>query len=209
MRKPHTALSLPVGFIPVRMARGHGTAYVVQCCFHKAHVSESWADVAAKGPKQTAEEAAAPVPPSVQSDVETSTSSLVDVDTPAVRTVPADYDDQEIKTHTQADRIRREEESRAKTQPAKKEAADKGRRADNWLTRQFAALSDSSAGALAITNLVGVVGLSGFLGYKAWHLYDRGRLNWEHVAIGVGILGVVGIGESIIGRYLYKAKGRA
>ncbi|GJC78641.1 hypothetical protein ColLi_01479 [Colletotrichum liriopes] len=159
--------------------------------------------MAAKGPKQTPEEAAAPQPPEVSVEsVESvaSTSSLVDVDMPS-----------DVKTETQADRIERENEeqkARAEADLAKKKAAGKARKADSWLKRQFSSLSDGSASALAISNLVGVVGLSTFLGYKAWGLYERGRLSWQNVGLGLGILGVVGLGEGIFGSYLYKTKGK-
>ncbi|KAK1981384.1 hypothetical protein LZ30DRAFT_782077 [Colletotrichum cereale] len=172
--------------------------------------------MAAKGPKQTPEEAAAPQPPEISVEsVESlaSTSSLVDVDMPSVHTVPHDFNEQEIKTDTQAARIEREEEeaeqkARAEADLAKKKATNKARKADSWLKRQFSSLSDGSASALAISNLVGVVGLSAFLGYKAWGLYDRGRLSWQNVSLGLGILGIVGLGEGIFGSYLYKTKGK-
>ncbi|TDZ32288.1 hypothetical protein C8034_v006024 [Colletotrichum sidae] len=168
----------------------------------------SYADIASKGPKQTPEEAAAPPPPEISVDGTASTASLVDVDLPSVHTVPSDFNEQEVKTETQADRIEREENARAEADLAKKKATGKARKADSWLTRQFASLSDGSAGALAISNLVGVIGLSGFLGYKAWGLYERGRLSWQSVGLGLGILGVVGLGEGVLGRYLYKTKGK-
>ncbi|KAF9880211.1 hypothetical protein CkaCkLH20_02165 [Colletotrichum karsti] len=177
-----------------------------------ANISKvSYAEAASRGPKQTPEEAAAPPPPEVSVDSAASTSSLVDVDMPSVHTVPNDFLEQEIQTETQADRRQREDDeakARAEADLAKKKAAGRARRADNWLKRQFASLSDGSAGALAVSNLVGVVGLSAFLGYKAWGLYERGRLSWQSVGLGLGILGVVGLGEGILGNYLYKTKGK-
>ncbi|UQC90327.1 uncharacterized protein CLUP02_15857 [Colletotrichum lupini] len=168
----------------------------------------SYADMAAKGPKQTPEEAAAPPPPEISVDSTASTSSLVDVDMPSVHTVPHDFLEQEIQTETQADRVDREEKARAEADLAKKKAASKARKADSWLKRQFSSLSDGTASALVVSNLVGVVGLSAFLGYKAWGLYERGRLSWQSVGLGLGILGVVGLGEGIFGSYLYKTKGK-
>ncbi|KXH38660.1 hypothetical protein CNYM01_08747 [Colletotrichum nymphaeae SA-01] len=184
--------------------------------------------MAAKGPKQTPEEvrssfflafdrvisfsplrivtnipslqAAAPPPPEISVDSTASTSSLVDVDMPSVHTVPHDFLEQEIQTETQADRVDREEKARAEADLAKKKAASKARKADSWLKRQFSSLSDGTASALVVSNLVGVVGLSAFLGYKAWGLYERGRLSWQSVGLGLGILGVVGLGEGIFGR---------
>lgn len=160
----------------------------------------SYADIAASGPKQAPEDAAAPQPPEILTNESASTASLVDVDAPSVHTVPSDFLDQEVQTDTQAARLERE--AAAKKAKAKKET----KKADNWLTAQFAKLSDGSAGALAIGNLAGVIGLSAFLGYKAWGLYERGRLGWQNVGLGVGILAAVGAAEGVFGRYLYKGK---
>jgi hypothetical protein len=135
-----------------------------------------------------------------------STGSLVDVDYPSVRTVPSDFLEQDIQTETQAARIDREsdakhaaEKARAEAELAKKKAAAKVRKVDSWLTRQFSQLSDGSASALVLANLAAVVGLSAFLGYRAWGLYERGKLTWQSVGLGLGIVGLVGLGEGVIG----------
>ena len=113
--------------------------------------------------------------------------------------------EQDVQTDTQAERLERESEAaKAKAAAAKRS----GKEADNWLAAQFAKLSDGSAGAIAISNLAGVVSLSAFLGYKAWGLYERGRLDWSKVGLGVGILATVGVAEGVLGRYLYKGKGK-
>ena len=114
--------------------------------------------------------------------------------------MPSDFLDQEIKTETQSQRLERE--AAIKKARAKREA----READNWLQAQFSKLSDGTAGALAFANLASVVGLSSYLGYKAWGLYERGRLSWENIGLGVGILATVGAVEAIFGRFLYKGK---
>lgn len=138
---------------------------------------------------------------------------MIDVDLPSVHTVSSDFLEQDIQTTTQADRIEREAEAaRAKADRAAHKAAEKAshkaKKADSWLTSQFASLSDGSAGGLAIANLAGVVGLSSYLGYKAWGLYEHNRLTWQSVGLGVGILAGVGAVEAVIGGYLYKGKGK-
>ncbi|KAK1829784.1 hypothetical protein QBC39DRAFT_355897 [Podospora conica] len=175
----------------------------------------SYAEIASKGPKQTPQEAAAPQPPQIVNSTSASTSSLVDVDTPSVRTVPSDFGDQEVQTETQATRIELEREAeeaaaraRAEADLAKKKARNKARKADSWLTKKFEELSDGSSGALVAANLIGLVGLSGWLGFKAWGLYDNGRLTWKSVGLGLGILGAVSAVEGVFGGYLYKAKGK-
>lgn len=160
-------------------------------------------------------QAAAPQPPEIIPNESSSTASLIDVDMPSVHTVPPDFLEQDVKTETQAERIKREQEAAelAKQQQqqqqaaaAKKKAASKARRADSWLTRQFSQLSDGSVTAIALANVAGVVGVSGFLGYRAWGLYERRVLDWKHVGVGVGVLAAVGAVEAVLGRYLYKSK---
>ncbi|GAB1318417.1 Mitochondrial outer membrane protein OM14 C-terminal domain-containing protein [Madurella fahalii] len=180
----------------------------------------SYAEIASKGPKQSPEEAAAPQPPQVEPTLTASTSSLIDVDAPSVRTVPSDFAEQEIQTETQAARVDREErdreeaeaqaQARAEADLAKKKAraGRVARRADNWLAKHFESMGEGPSRALAAANLFAVVGLSGWLGYKAWGLYDRGRFGLREVGIGLGVLGAVGAVEGVLVNYFYKAKAK-
>lgn len=168
-----------------------------------------------------------------------SAASLIDVDTPAVRTVPSDFAEQDVQTDTQAARRDREEEEEAQQKEAEEAAVvaeaeaeaeeaaraeadlarksqeqqdDKqvrdprhagGRRARGWLRDLLGLGADGlrgrgSGGALAVANLLAVVGLSGWLGYRGWGLYDRGRLGTREVGIGLGVLGVVGAVEGVL-----------
>ncbi|KAL9595918.1 MAG: hypothetical protein Q9219_006144 [cf. Caloplaca sp. 3 TL-2023] len=92
----------------------------------------SYADAAAKGPKQTPEEVGlplntpqqhpdrnrAPAPPSLE-NTESSASSLVDVDSPHVSSVPSDFESQATQTKTQAERMAHEAEDKARETSAK------------------------------------------------------------------------------------------
>ena len=154
-------------------------------------------------------QAAAPQPIEIIPNESASTASLIDVDVPSVHTVPSDFLEQDITTETQANRVDREAtaaRAKAKAERAKKEAANKARRADSWLTSQFSKLSDTDAGALAFANVAAVIGISSWLGYRAWGLYEKGRLDWKNAGLGLGILAGVGAVESLIGGYLYKGK---
>lgn len=105
-----------------------------------------------------------------------------------------------MQTDTQQSRIEHEEEAaRAEADLAKKKVAGKAKKADNILTKWFGGLSNNESSALVISNLVGVIGLSGFLGYKAWDLHERGRLGWKNVGLGFGILAAVGAVEGLFG----------
>lgn len=172
----------------------------------------SYADIAASGPKQSPEEAAAPQPPQIipNESVTTSTSSLVDVDSQSVRTVPSDFMEQSIQTDTQAARIEREQEeasARDKARQKKEAARKKAARADNWLLSKISELSDGQAKGLAAANVALVVGLGAVLGYKAWGLHERGQFSWRTAGVGAGIVGVVGVVEGVFGQYFTKARG--
>ncbi|KAH7192730.1 putative serine dehydratase domain-containing protein [Fusarium flagelliforme] len=174
---------------------------------YPASITMSYADIAAKGPKQSPEDAAAPQPPQIISDESASTASLVDVDMPSVHTVPADFLEQEIQTETQAARIEREEEAHEEEKKRKRDSATaKAKQTDNWLIQQFSKLSDGNATGLVIANFATVVGLSAYLGYKGWGLYEKGKLDWKAVGLGAGILASVTAAEGAVGRYLYKGK---
>jgi cation transport ATPase len=136
---------------------------------------------------------------------------------PSVHTVSSEFLEQDVQTETQASRIEQEhtlkeeakhqaERAKDKAERAKKASARNAKKADNWLAAQFANLSDESANALVLVNLAAVVGLSGFMGWKAWGLYDKGRLTWNNVGVGAAVLAGVGVFESVIGRGLYRGK---
>lgn len=167
----------------------------------------SYAEIASKGPKQSPEEAAAPAPPEITpSESAASTVSLIDVDTPSVHTVPADFKEQPVKTETEADRIEHEaqaeqaeleaqaeqaaadakktadktaDKAKAKLNKKGKEAAAKAKATDKWLTHQFAILEEDhplATKAAVVVNLAAVVGVGAFLGVRAWGLHERGQL---------------------------------
>lgn len=121
-----------------------------------------------------------------------------------MHTVPSDFREQDVQTDTQATRQELEREAqeaadkvRAEADLAKKKASRKARQADSWLTKQFESMSEGASSTLVLTNFLAVVGLSGYLGYKAWGLYERGRFGWKHAGIGLGVLSVVGAFEGV------------
>ena len=134
-------------------------------------------------------------------------SSLIDVDTPSVHTVPSDFAEQDIQTETQAARIEHDAlekdiaaKARAEADFAKKKTRRGVQKADSWLTKQFTSMSEGASSALVLGNLVTIVGISGWLGFKAWSLYDRGRLDWKTAGYGLGLLATVGAVESVFAR---------
>lgn len=155
---------------------------------------------AAKGPKQTAEEKRAPVPPEIEHSDSPSTASLVDVDSDSVHTVPSDFSSQHIQTSTQAERIEREAEAaeaRAKEagqkaskamSKAEKDAKAKGKKAMH-------SLEANSDNPVFIGNAIAVVALSAGLGFGAYRKYAAGELTWKVVGAWTGIVGLFAAGD--------------
>ncbi|KIW90267.1 uncharacterized protein Z519_08911 [Cladophialophora bantiana CBS 173.52] len=167
----------------------------------------SYADVAAKGPKQSPEEVsqhphrrAPPVPSLSQSESEV--ASLIDVDSPHVSSVKSDFQEQEIKTETQAERIEHELEDKARAEvqnisegaeSAKKKAASKGKQFKDVMKKDGQKLSENRDNPVVIGNAIiwGIATLA--IGYGAYQKHTEGKLDWQlagSVAAGVGAFAV-------------------
>lgn len=68
------------------------------------------------------------------------------------------------------------------------------------MAKQFDDMSEGQQAAISAANAVALVGLSGWLGYKAFALYEHGRFGWKHFGVGLGVLTAVAGVESILGR---------
>ncbi|KAF2258699.1 hypothetical protein CC78DRAFT_548915 [Lojkania enalia] len=154
----------------------------------------SYADVAAKGPKQSAEEAAAPPMPQIERTDE-SVHSLIDVDSPHVSSVPSDFSSQTIKTETQAERIELEEQARA----AAASSSQSGKKTDR------AAFAKQNVGnPVVLGNMLGVGVLGGVLSVGAYKKWTRGELGWKVLGIWAGVVGVFGVADYYVSRYFFQ-----
>ncbi|KEZ45777.1 hypothetical protein SAPIO_CDS1584 [Scedosporium apiospermum] len=177
----------------------------------------SYAEVAAKGPKQTAEEAAAPALPYLSTEDTTTTTEAT---TPSVHTIsstdlassqasasaregpiPSSSPDPNVTTSSFADLAASTEPHHSHSHNHHHSGSSKKRHAKE-AAKKIANYGDGTP--LALANLSLVVGFSAVLGFKAWDLYERGQLGWKELGIGAGIVGVVGAAEAVIGRYLYE-----
>ncbi|CZS89303.1 uncharacterized protein RAG0_00704 [Rhynchosporium agropyri] len=171
----------------------------------------SYAAAAAKGPSQTAEEKRAPPPPELEHTDALETSSLIDVDTESVHTVPSDFGMQSIQTETQRDRLEHEAEvieerakkayaeSKAKAEKAEKEAKAKAKKAKSNLEA-------NKDNPVYIGNAVAVVALSAGLGFGAYRKYAAGELTWKVVGAWAGVVGLFAGADYYLSQYLFKNK---
>lgn len=92
---------------------------------------------------------------------------------------------------------------KAKAKEAARAASASAQQADQWLTSQFATLETdhpTAAKAAVAGNLVAVVGLGAFLGFRAWGLHEQGRLSWKAASAGLALLGAVGVVEGVFAK---------
>ncbi|KAK5944158.1 hypothetical protein PMZ80_003439 [Knufia obscura] len=149
----------------------------------------SYAAVAASGPQQSDEEH------------ESQASSLVDVDSPHVNSVKSDYEDQAVKTETQAERIAQEAEHKAqvnakraedKAEDLKKKASAKGKEAKSEVKKEAKKFDQNKDNPVFIGNYIlwGITAAA--VGYGAYQRHSEGKLDVETVgtvALGLGALG--------------------
>lgn len=127
-------------------------------------------------------------PPMPEVEHSTSASSLIDVDSPHVSSVPSDFESQSVKTDTQAERMEHEAEDK------EREAEAKGKRAKEGAKKKAGIAGDrmrkNADNPVVLGNAL-VVGIGGAtLGWFAYRKYTLGEFSWKvagALAAGVGL----------------------
>ncbi|KAI9816247.1 MAG: hypothetical protein M1827_001848 [Pycnora praestabilis] len=170
----------------------------------QAQDRHSWRNTAPNHCANPRRRRAAPVPELSHDDE--STSSLVDVDSPHVSSVPSDYESQSIKTDTQASREENEhedeelkEEAKEKAQRAAEQAKEKYEQTKKTTKTKASSakkeLSENRDNPVVVGNAVVVVGLSAALGFGAYRKYAANELTWKVVGAWVGVVGLFAAGD--------------
>ncbi|KAI9930193.1 hypothetical protein MW887_012005 [Aspergillus wentii] len=156
----------------------------------------SYADAAAKGPKQSAEE-----PAQVYRDESEGAASLIDVDSPHVASVESSFLEQDVKTTTQAERLEREakEEEDKKAQEKKRKAKAKAKAEDSGL---FA----NKGNPVVLGNALLITLASAGLGYGAYRKHLEGQLSWQIVGWASGAVGAFGAVDYLVSKWLFQNK---
>ena len=138
-----------------------------------------------------------------------SVSSLVDVDSPHISSVPSDYDEQSVKTDTQAQRERREqeaeemkEEAKQKAEELKKQASAKKEQAKNKASNAGQTVKENSDNPVFIGNAVAIAAVGGLLGFGAYQKYTAGQLTWKIAGLWAGAVGLFGVADYYVSQYV-------
>ncbi|KAF2870847.1 hypothetical protein BDV95DRAFT_607964 [Massariosphaeria phaeospora] len=185
----------------------------------------SYADMAAKGPKQSPEEVGysdrildatvltvfrAPAPPQIEK-TDDSVSSLVDVDSPHISSVPSDYDQQSIKTDTQAERIELEEETKKAIEEAKREkehakqkTKEKAEKAKSKAKDEGRYVKKNSDNPVFIGNALTIGIFASVVGVGAYRKYVRDELTWKVAGAWAGVVGLFAVGDYYVSQYFFQ-----
>lgn len=152
-----------------------------------------------------------PVPSLRSKDSEA--SSLIDVDSPHVQSVKSDFEDQVVKTETQAARLEREAEDKARAaakavqqeaDSLKKKAATKGKEIKKELKKDGRKLEENKDNPVVIGNALlwtlAVVGV----GVSAYQKHAEGKLDLKAAGQFAGILAAIGVADYFGSRYVRK-----
>jgi hypothetical protein len=145
---------------------------------------------------------APPVPSLEPSEPES--ASLVDVDSPHVNSVVSDFKEHAVKTETQAERLEREAEDKARAaakqlsseaESAKKKAATKGKQIKDELKKDGRKLNENRDNPVVVGNALiwGIATVA--IGYGAYKKHSEGKLDWQLAGTVAGAVGAFAVAD--------------
>jgi len=139
-------------------------------------------------------------------DSKTTTSPLVDVDTPHVSTVPSDCKSQPAKTVTQAESLRCEAEEdknvKAANEKPSREAEQAKRKADQSLSK----LNRNKTNPVVLGNAILIAAAGASLGFGAYQKHIRGTLTWKLVGLWSSAVGALAFVDYFVSKWLLQNK---
>ena len=116
----------------------------------------------------------------------------MDVDSPHVSTVPPNFEKQEVKTSTQAERLDRESEEEEKAAEKKGKGPPSGH-ARGKSTEARDKFNRNKSNPVVLGNAIMLIAAGAGLAYGAYHKHLRGALTWELVAKCTGGIGTIAL----------------
>lgn len=145
----------------------------------------------------------APPMPEVEK-TESEATSMVDVDSPHISSVRSEFEDQAVKTESQATRMEHEAEDKAReygqkaseaASDAKKKAATKGKEAKEKAKAGSKKLQDNQDNPVVVGNAVILVVGTVALAAGAYQKHKEGKLDWQLAGTVAGIVGILGVAD--------------
>ncbi|OJD25118.1 hypothetical protein ACJ73_03519 [Blastomyces percursus] len=152
---------------------------------------------------------AAPQPRQVEvAEAEPATTSLIDVDSPHVSSVPPTYESQRVKTNTQAERIEREQEEKKRRDEAEtgakldaaRHAKGKAKAAKSKAVAAKSSLARNKSNPVVLGNALLIAVAGAGLGFGAYQKHAQGALTWRVVGVWSGAVGAVGVVDYFVSK---------
>lgn len=127
---------------------------------------------------------------------------MVDVDSPHVSSVKSDFEDQAVKTQTEATQKEHEAEDKAReygqkaseaASDAKKKATAKGKEAKEKAKASGKKLQDNQDNPVFVGNAVILVVGAVAIAAGAYQKHKEGKLDWQLAGTVAGVVGVLGV----------------
>ena len=127
------------------------------------------------------------------------------MDSPHVSSVPSDFESQSVKTDTQAERIQREMDDKAretggKAARAKDTLADGKNKGKTEAKKDAQFLRENSDNPVIIGNAVVITALAGVLGWGAYKQHQAGQLDWRIAGLGAGAVGLFATADYFVSK---------
>ena len=131
-------------------------------------------------------------------------ASLIDVDSPHISSVKSDWEDQKVKTETQAERIEQEGEAKAraaandaskKAAAARDKVSKEAKKAKSTLKEDGNKLSENRDNPVVVGNAViwGIATVA--IGYGAYQKHSEGKLDWSLAGTVAACVGAFGVAD--------------
>ncbi|QSS61118.1 hypothetical protein I7I51_03290 [Histoplasma capsulatum] len=175
----------------------------------------SYAKAVSRDAQQSPQEVAAPQPREVEvAEAEPATSSLIDVDSPHISSVPPTYESQRIKTNTQAERIEREGEEKQRREQAEREvkraaardAKGKAKAVKNKAASAKLSLLRNRSNPVLLGNAMLMAIAGAGLGFSAYRWHSRGVLTWNILGLWSSAVGALGFVDYYVSKWFLQNK---
>ncbi|KAL1972710.1 hypothetical protein VTN31DRAFT_7124 [Thermomyces dupontii] len=142
----------------------------------------------------------APAPRQIER-TDSNSSNLVDVDGPHVQSVPPDFESQEVKTTTQAQRLEREAAAQSPPETSGGKKEEEKEKAKAKAKSKVSRLRKNAGNPVYLANAVLIATLSAGLGYGAYQKHAQGKLSWELVGIVSGAVGAFALADYYVSKW--------
>lgn len=143
---------------------------------------------------------------------ESEASSLIDVDSPHVSSVKSDFEDQAVKTETQAQRLEQEAEARARAdaqkasdaaEKAKKKVSAKAKDLKGEMKKDGQKIMENRDNPVFVGNVLIWSIATAAIGYGAYQKHSEGKLDWKLAGSVAGIVGAFGVADYFGSKYVF------